>query len=212
MRVGILGMILALICIFGIVFGKNLMRHDQPDAFSDTQSCKVYGKVIATCKSDLDLDGTQETIAITSRANKDGHPLDGSVIVMQESMSGPKVIGQKEGLNPWKLQVADVDADGKKEIALGVWKKSPKDPIMAKRVFIYNWDGKQMRPKWLGSKLSRRFEDFKFRDINNDGWDELLALEVSPHKPNRVGIYRWKSFGFEWLRSAEPGKWEELTK
>ena len=208
MRLITLIITITLICSIGTSSAKSIPL----DPIQKVLNHKIYGKVMCAYQADLDLNGIQETVAITYKTQKDGHPLGGQVIVMQPVKNGLKVIENHTRLNPWKLQVADVDGDKKQEIIVGVWKKSPKDPVMAKRVFVYNWCGKRMTPKWLGSRLARRFEDFHFRDINKDGWDELLALEVSPGKPKRIGIYRWKSFGFEWLRSAEAEKWKELTK
>ena len=95
---------------------------------------------------------------------------------------------------------------------MGVWKKSPKDPIMARRVFVYSWNGTRMVPKWLGSRLSRRFIDFDVRELDHDGMAELLALEISPGKPRRIGIYRWRVFGFDWVRAEKPDKWKELVR
>lgn len=170
------------------------------------------GRVLSAYQADLDHDGSTEMIAITCRSIKNGHPLDGKVIVMQKKQGTFRPVWSQKRLNPWKLRIADVDGDGYKEIIAGVWKKSPKDPVMAKRSFVYSWTGSRMTPKWLGSRLSRRFVDFDVRDINKDGWAELLAVEVSPGKPKRIGIYRWRSFGFDWIGSAKPTKWKELTR
>lgn len=170
------------------------------------------GRVLSAYLADLDRDGSTEMIAITCRSIMNGHPLGGKVIVMQKKQGTFRPVWSQNRLNPWKLRIADVDGDGCKEIIAGVWKKSPKDPVMAKRSFVYSWTGSRMTPKWLGSRLSRRFVDFDVRDINKDGWAELLALEVSPGKPKRIGIYRWRSFGFDWIGSAKPTKWKELTR
>ncbi len=172
----------------------------------------VEGKVLDAYQTDLDLGGSIELIAITCRTIRKGHPLGGKVIVMQKKQGNYRPVWSQKQLNPWKLRVADIDGDGEKEIITGVWKKSPKDPVMAKRCFVYSWTGSRMKPKWLGSRLSRRFIDFDVRDINKDGWAELLAMEVSPGKPQRIGIYRWRSFGFDWIGSAKPSKWKELTR
>ena len=67
--------------------------------------------------------------------------------------------------NPWKIQIGDVDGDGKDEIGIGVYKKAKFHPVMAKRPFIYGWDGKKLYPKWLGSRLSRPFKDFVLADF-----------------------------------------------
>ena len=173
---------------------------------------KAYGVVAQVRRADLDGNGVRETVAITYRTIKGGHPMGGEIIVLHEVKGRLRPLWRQKNLNPWKLRIADVNGDGKQEIIAGVWKKSPKDPIMAKRTFVFYWNGTRMMPMWLGSRLSRRFEDFELKDINKDGWAELLALEIAPGKPKRIGIYRWKSFGFEWLGSARPNKWKELTK
>lgn len=139
-------------------------------------------------------------VVITYRTVERGRPMGGYVIILKNN----RPIWRHPCLNPWKLEIADVDGDGQPEICLGVYKKSPRDPIMAKRSFFYNWDGTRMVPKWLGSRLARRFDDFTLADLNHDGWDELVSLEVAPKGMHRLSIYRWKSFGFEWLASTKP--------
>lgn len=159
-------------------------------------------------RADLDNDGRVETVRITCARRENGHPVGGEIVVMR----GSKPVWRQRDLNPWKLRLADVDGDGPEEIVIGVWKKSPKDPIMAKRVFVYSWNGRRMMPKWLGSRLSRRFVDFEMKDLNYDGWSELLAREVSPGRPERIGVYRWRVFGFDWIREEKPERWRELVR
>ena len=100
-----------------------------------------------------------------------------------------------------------MDGDGRPDILVGVWKKSPYDRVMEKRVFVYSWNGVRLMPKWLGSRLTRRFDDYTVADVDGDGWAELFALERCEGGKHRVSEYRWLSFGFEWLAcSAErPG-------
>ena len=129
--------------------------------------------------------------------------MGGEIQVLHGNGTKPYVVWRQRKLNPWKLQVADVDGDGESEIVAGVWKKSPKDPVMARRVFVYSWNGERMLPKWLGSRLSRRFEDFVMCDVNDDGWDELVALETAPKGRRRVSVYRWRCFGFDWLGCSD---------
>lgn len=97
-------------------------------------------------------------------------------------------------LNPWKVLIADADGDGLEEIAVGVYKKSRFHPIMAKRLFVYSWDGEGLQPKWLGSRLSRPFTDFAFMD------GKLVAIEETRDQAMELAVYEWNGFGFsrEW--------------
>jgi len=160
-------------------------------------------RVMAFTTCDLNRNQTTQTIVITCRTREGGHPLGGDVVVLETKGGSLVAVWRQHRLNPWKLVIADVDGDGRREIVVGVLKKSPKDPVMAKRTFVYSWNGRRMLPKWLGSRLSRRFDDYTLADINCDGWDELISLEVAPRGRHRIAAYRWHSFGFEWLGCGE---------
>jgi hypothetical protein len=177
-------------------------------ALTMVSGCARTPVMLDSRSADLDRDGAVETVGITCRSREGGHPMGGDIVVERSG----KVIWRQKRLNPWKLRLADVDGDGRQEIVLGVWKKSPKDPVMAKRVFVYGWNGKRMMPKWLGSRLSRRFVDFDVLQMDGDGVPELIALEVAPGKPRRIGVYRWRSFGFDWVRAEKPNRWRELVR
>jgi len=152
---------------------------------------------------DLDGDGTIEIVAITAERTVADRHIGGEIVVLRESRGELRPLWRRGGLNPWKLQIGDVDGDGPREIVCGVWKRSPFDPVMANRAFVYSWDGDEARPKWLGSRLSRRFDDFVLCDVNSDGWDELIALEIGDAEKHRVAVYRWDIFGFEWLGCSD---------
>ena len=172
--------------------------------------CAPRARVLGSVRADLDNDHVTETVTITCRTTRDGHPIGGNIVVSQ---AGRGPVWRQSKLNPWKLEIGDVDGDGLREVIVGVWKKSPKDPVMAKRVFVYSWNGKRLMPKWLGSRLSRRFDDFAVADVNDDHWDELIALEIAPGGRHRIAVYRWLSFGFEWLgRSREMPGLKSLTR
>lgn len=194
---------LCLLILAGSMLSASALQR-APAIFSAISKAIGSGyTVIDAVKNDLDGDGTPEVIAITRKSLKDGHPMDGEIVVLQLQGNHFKAVWRQKKLNPWKLQIGDVDKDSKREIIAGVWKKSPKDPVMAKRTFVYSWNGKRMLPKWLGSRLSRRFDDFAVCDINHDGMAELVSLEIMPKRQHRVAAYRWLSFGFEWLGCSE---------
>jgi hypothetical protein len=147
--------------------------------------------------ADLDADGRQETVFIS----KNSASKSASVVVMR----GKKKVWEGVRLNPWKVAVPDVDGDGKHEVAVGVYKKSRFDPVMAKRLFIYKFEANKLLPKWLGSRLGRRFTDFRFTDLNKDGKDELIANEYDD-KWRYESTYRWNGFGFDFIKDKKVGK------
>ena len=49
-----------------------------------------------------------------------------------------------EDLKPWKVDFANVDG-GEMELALGVYKKTPFDPKLDRRCFLYNIDFKNKK-------------------------------------------------------------------
>ena len=106
-------------------------------------------------------------------------------------------LDQNRGYNPWKIRISDVDGDSQPDICVGVWKKTRFHQIFANRLFIYDWNGREIFPKWLGSRLSSPFFDFTFEDINQDGVDELISLELQRNGLNRIMSYKWTGFGFE---------------
>lgn len=106
-------------------------------------------------------------------------------------------IDEDRGHNPWKIELADVDGDDQIDVIVGVWNKARFHPVYANRLFIYSWDGDQIFPKWLGSRLSSPFSDFDLWDIDEDGIIELLSLEDQRNGLKRIMSYKWKGFGFE---------------
>ncbi len=106
-------------------------------------------------------------------------------------------IDVNRGHNPWMITAADVDGDACLDICVGVWKKARFHPVFDNRLFIYSWDGTQIFPKWMGSRLSSPFIDFDFQDIDGDDIVELIALELQRNGLNRIISYKWRGFGFE---------------
>lgn len=116
-------------------------------------------------------------------------------------------------LKPWKIALGDVDGNGIDEISMGVYKESPLHPVMAKRPFIYSFIDGEMQPKWRGSRLSRPFIDYDFYDIDHDGVDELISIEILKEGRNLINVYKWKGFGFEgFIEGGDYESIEELDK
>lgn len=115
-------------------------------------------------------------------------------------------------LNPWKVIAGDIDGDGKDEISIGMYKKSPFHQVMAKRPFIYSFENGKLEPKWRGSRLSRPFIDYNFYDIDGDDIDEIISIEILENNRKVINTYKWKGFGFEgYLESKDYEDIKELT-
>jgi poly-gamma-glutamate synthesis protein (capsule biosynthesis protein) len=149
-------------------------------------------------KVDLDSDGKPESINLNSERQN-------SLEIRHEE----KLLWQGVPANwkPWKLDIADVDGDGIKEIILGVFKSTKFFPKPHNCLFIYGWNGQQAFPKWLGSSLSRAFTDFIFADLDNrKKGDELIALEKTLEGKKGLTIYNWNGFGF--TANRREGDWK----
>jgi hypothetical protein len=107
-------------------------------------------------------------------------------------------------VNPWKVQVCDVDGDGKMEISLGVYTVAKYHQVYAKRPFLYYFYNNKLYPKWLGSRLSRPFDDYIFCDIDGDKMDELISAETTQDGKKELNAYKWTGFGFESIGVSKP--------
>jgi hypothetical protein len=99
------------------------------------------------------------------------------------------------GFNPWRIEVVKLDDDPEPEIALGVYKRTRTDPHPARRLFIYDWSGYSLSPKWLGSRLALPMEDFRFIRPAGEKYHQLVTLEQTPDS-RLIRKYRWNGFGF----------------
>lgn len=146
---------------------------------------------------DLDSDGKLESIVLDSKYPK-------SLQIRQNAKL--KWQGVPAKWKPWKLDIADVDGDGVKEIVIGVFKSTKFFSKPHNCLFIYGWNGKKAFPKWLGSSLSRPFTEFMFADLDNQKGDELIAMETTLKGKKSISVYKWNGFGFtvEWRQ----GDWD----
>lgn len=162
--------------------------------FSVNTFAESLNKIIET---DLDFDGKTERIDLDSKREPALQIWRDGKLLWQ---------GVHNRWKPWKLEIADVDGDGRREIVVGVFKATKFFPKPHNCLFVYGFSGEKASPKWLGSTLSRPFTDFMFADLDGVGGEELIALETTLEGKKSLALYRWNSFGFtlDWRR----GTWQ----
>lgn len=86
---------------------------------------------------------------------------------------------------PLRIQITDIDRDGKAEVLIAkqdeLSKNMFKDLRVIKKGKIESlaWDGLGLARQWETQNLSGRISDFTVGDIDNDGTDELVIALVS---------------------------------
>lgn len=188
--------------IKGILIGIVLIFLISLFLFSGNE---FYNKDLLLSKSygDVNGDHIEEMLVLTRGLFKKY----GKEVVIYEKDSSKEYIElyreDFSDLKPWKIDSGDVDGDGIDEISVGVYKKTIFHPIMAKRPFIYNFDGERLIPKWRGSRLSRPLTNYTFYDIDKDGLDEIISIEELEDKRKVLNSYKWRGFGFEGFIEGE---------
>lgn len=100
-------------------------------------------------------------------------------------------------IKPMKIQAGDINGDGVVEIAVCVYKTTKFHPVPAKRPFFYDLADGGLEPVWLGSRLSRPFDQYILHDMDGDGADEIISIERTEQGDILFAAYDWKGFGFE---------------
>jgi hypothetical protein len=163
-------------------------------------------KVISGCVADLsDVQKNKIILIVAKKDEKCGKDIR---ILSFDGKITPFLKSSFKNLNVWKVQVADVDGDGQKEISFGVFKGTKFYPIPDKRPFIYSWKGKGIAPKWLGSKFSKPFDDYIFADLNGDKKDEIIVNEQLTDG-RCIEVYQWDCFGVQSIAISQ--KYEDIS-
>ena len=128
----------------------------------------------------------------------------------------------------WKVKealAADLNRDGKKELVMVVWRPFKPWPIdsflpdggrikdfhdrqnLSCHLILVGWDGVKYREMWAGSALIKPVFDIQVADLDQDGNQELVALEGdydSTESNGNLTIWDWSGFGFR-LRNKIAG-------
>lgn len=116
------------------------------------------------------------------------------------------------GHNPKKLLIGDINGDGLNEISICAYKTAIFDPVEAKRPFFYVLEDGALKPVWLGSRLSRPFDDYILLDADADRVCEIISAEFLSDGRMALTMYKWAEFGFDRIcESSAVDKIENLV-
>ncbi len=95
----------------------------------------------------------------------------------------------------WKILTADIDCDSVPEICIGAHKKGTLESSV-NTLILYRWSGANFHQMYTSSKKLGPFVDFLFKDIDNDGLDDLISLEPCSTGTYEATVYQWLGFDF----------------
>lgn len=93
----------------------------------------------------------------------------------------------------FQVNIADANNDGKTDICIGIIKPTPFDPVLKKRLFIFQIDRDYIRPLWLSSRLVNPLEEFSTLSRNNTCF--IQTIERQNKEQYCIHEYTWGSFG-----------------
>jgi hypothetical protein len=130
-----------------------------------------------------------------------------------------------------QMLVADLDDDGQDEAAFVVWKPLTLEPSVfydvfrfespfvegsaRNHLFLYGWPEGEWRATWCSSPIADPIHMMAAGDVDGDGANELVLLEVSydddPDEAARhVAVWRWNGWGFTLQWRSNPGRFCDL--
>ncbi len=188
-----------------------LLSHNPPP-----EGSLPHGDIVSYCTGDVTDDGIPELLLITGDGEIDTGERHGQLLLVcndtaEADLSRLGYIPPEKiqfsfdlsEINPMKVQLGDINGDGVDEVAVCVYKTAKFHPVMAKRPFFFDLAEGNLIPVWLGSRLSRPFDDYILYDLNDNGMDEIISIEQLEDGRRVVAVYNWKGFGFEILAQSE---------
>lgn len=192
---------------------KKILRKQWNRAIAVLLLLTCLALMIPTCQPDITkqqeviIDYAQQDKLTFSLVSLNGSPDYGDLFVVEEEDDNGDWHRIYDNnfleLKPWKLELADVDGDGTKEIIIAVRKTTHFDQQERNRLFIFNFDGEKLYKKWTGSQIAGNWTNFYVGDLLSIPGDELIFIQQLENKEERLCIYYWLEFGFVQLAESD---------
>ena len=116
-----------------------------------------------------------------------------------------KVWTSDEGVKVSDILWCDIDHDGGNELMLLCWRRGlygssmpfwldKNDHSWTQHIFIYDWNGEEIKPVWMASDIGMDAADWSF-----DETDRLIMTETN----DRMTRWDWRSWGLEFLGETD---------
>ncbi len=106
-------------------------------------------------------------------------------------------------LNPWQIRAGDLDGNRKMDFMLGVFKSTNLIKEPHRTIFIYEFTGEEVKPKWKGSTIGRDFIDFNFVQLEGP---RMIIIEIDLDGRHVLSEWKWRGFGIRKLSEIAKGK------
>ncbi|MFT4145202.1 MAG: hypothetical protein QM644_12165 [Mobilitalea sp.] len=164
-------------------------------------------------KGETLIDGVEEGDLSYLIISTNGRTDYGNYLVILES-EGAKYNRKYENnfhdLRPWKIDVADVDGDGIIEIITVVKKAAHYDKEIRNRLFLFNYENNVLVKKWTGSQIGGNWKQVYIGDLVSIPGEEIILVEQTEQKLEKLGVYYWFDFGF--LKLAESKEYQNIKE